>query len=73
MFGASLPPFPKPDPPIIDIQPGPITQNFGGGGKSGGDGGKTGPKKMDWKQTAFRMFEATATTAASIAVLGYEP
>jgi len=79
LFGAPLPPFPKssnrPDF-IIDIQPGPVVQNFGsgeGGGKSGGKGGKTGPKKEDWKQTAFKMFEASATTAASIAVLGYEP
>lgn len=59
--------------PSNDIQPGPATQSFGsgeGGGKSGGKGGKTGPKKEDWKQTAFKMFEASATTAASIAVLG---
>ena len=83
LFGAPLLPFPKPSNKpdlIIDIQPGPGTQSFGGrdgGGKGGGIGerksGKTGPKKEDWKQTAFKMFEASATTAASIAVLGYEP
>ena len=74
-FGAPLPPFLKPpNKPhfIIDIQPGPDTQSFGGG-DSGGKSGKTRPKKQDWKQTAFKMFEASATTAASIAMLGYEP
>lgn len=69
---------------IIDIQPGPNIQNFGdyaggtGGGTGGGKGkddrsksGKTEAKVEDWKQTSFRMFEAAATTAASIVVLGY--
>lgn len=65
---------------IIDLQPGPNVQNFGdcaGGGtggdkgKGGGKSGATGAKVEDWKETAFRMFEAAATTAASIVVLGY--
>lgn len=78
LFGAPLPPIPKPSNKpdlIIDIQPGPDTQRIGGhggGGKGGGKGGKSGPDWEDWKQTAFKMFEASATTAASIAVLGYE-
>ena len=85
LFGAPLPPFPKlsnkPDL-IIELQPGPDTQHFGcggpvgggegGGGSKDGRGGKNyGKKSTDWKSTSWKMFEAAATTAASIAILGY--
>ncbi|KAF8477332.1 hypothetical protein BDZ91DRAFT_709077 [Kalaharituber pfeilii] len=58
--------------PSNEIQPTPGTQHFGGDGNGEGGGSKGGGKgkNPDWKGTSFKMFEAAATTAASIAILG---